>query len=369
MRALFVNENIGGHETVHIHLAAALRGRPDIQAEFFNVPPPALLRRLAGVPAPVLGRLDLDLQPLRAQLALSAQVRRQLRRRIDDVDVVHLYTHNAGLSPDLLRRVPTVVTLDSTNAMNAYQLPYRAPTRFTPHALRLTQLFERRVYAAATVIVANSDWAAASLRADYGVMDAQVIPFGVCAPDFDPPAAPGTGAQAMPRLAFVGRSLERKGGNRLLRLHQLRFADRCELVLVTKDQVEASRNVTVVPDLRPGDRRLWDLLRSCAALVLPSEIDQAPNAVLEAMAAGLPVIAFPTGAVPEMVRDSHTGIGAGRPPRRSNGIPGSARVGSSSPKETTGWRPPSRICSRTSTAASPWAPLDASAISRGTTPT
>lgn len=310
MRVLFINENIGGHRTVHIHLAAALRGRPDIEAEFLNVPPPSLVRRAAGVRAPVLGRLDLDLQPLRAQLALSAHVRRRLRRRLDDFDVIHLYTHNAGLlSFDLLGRRPTVVTLDGTNAMNAYQLPYRAPTRFTPHALKVTQLFERRVYAAATAIVANSGWVAASLRADYGVTDARlhVIPFGIRAPRFDPPAAPGTGRHRMPRLIFIGHSLERKGGNRLLRLHQRHFADRCELVLVTKDRVDESRNVTLVPDLHPGDGRLWDLLRGCACLVLPSEIDQAPNAVLEAMAAGVPVVAFPTGAVPEMVADGHTG--------------------------------------------------------------
>ena len=42
--------------------------------------------------------------------------------------------------------------------------------------------------------------------------------------------------------------------------------------------------------------------------VFPSEIDQAPNVVLEAAAAGLPVIALGVAALPEMVRHGATGF-------------------------------------------------------------
>ncbi|MEJ7770694.1 MAG: glycosyltransferase family 4 protein [Geodermatophilaceae bacterium] len=310
LRVLFVNENIGGHATVHLNLAAALGEYPDIRAEFLTVPPPSWLRRAVGVRVPPLDRLDLDLQPLRAQLALSAWVRRRLRHRLADADAVHLYTHNAGLvSAGLLRAVPTVVTLDGTNAMNAYRLPYRKPTRFTPRVLPLTQFFERKVYAAAGAVVANSAQAAESLRQDYGVSGDHVrlIRFGVTGPAFDPPAAPGTGPVRRPQIVFVGTSLARKGGQQLLRVHQRLFAQRCELVLVTHDRVPPASGVTVVDDLRPGDRRLWELLRESAVFVFPSGIDQAPNVVLEAMAAGLPVVACPVGAVPEMVRDGITG--------------------------------------------------------------
>jgi len=48
-------------------------------------------------------------------------------------------------------------------------------------------------------------------------------------------------------------------------------------------------------------------LRSGAAFVFPSVIDQAPNAVLEGMAAGLPVVAMRVAALPEMVVDGETG--------------------------------------------------------------
>ena len=218
MRVLFVNENIGGHATVHHHLANALLERGDVEAEFLTVPPPRGLRRLAGAAVPGLGALDLDLQPLRAQLALGAWVRARLAPRAARVDAVHIYTHNAGLlATHVLARVPTVVSLDTTNANNAYRLPYRMPTRFTPATVALTKPFERRVYDAAVTVVANSEWAARSLRDDYGVADAKirVFPFGIAAPAFPTPEAPGTAVTELPTLVFVGNQLRRKGGEML----------------------------------------------------------------------------------------------------------------------------------------------------------
>jgi alpha-maltose-1-phosphate synthase len=311
MKILFVNENIGGHATVHHHLANALALRPDIDAEFFDVPPAGLIGKVLRAPIPGLAALDADLQPLRAQLALSASVRMRLRSRLAGADVMHVYTHNAALlSVGHVRHVPTIVTLDSTNALNAYRLPYREPTRWTSLTVAATKPFERRVYGAAQRIVANSEWVASSLRNDYGITDDKlaVFPFGISSPNFDQPAAPGTANATMPRLVFVGRQLRRKGGEMLRELHQAHLADRCELVLVTNEPVAPGRNLTVINDIGPGDERLWDVLRAAAVFVFPSTIDSAPNAVLEAMAAGLPVIAVDTGALGEMVADGHTGL-------------------------------------------------------------
>ena len=97
MRVLFVNENIGGHATVHLNLERALSGHPEIEATFLHVPRPPLGRRIVSASVPGLGRLDLDLQPLRAQLAVSAFVRRRLLNIVADFDVIHVYTHNAAL--------------------------------------------------------------------------------------------------------------------------------------------------------------------------------------------------------------------------------------------------------------------------------
>jgi glycosyltransferase involved in cell wall biosynthesis len=310
VRALLVNENIGGHATVHHHLRAVADTRDDVDVRIVDVPPPGFWRKVAGVGVPGLSRVDADLMQARYQLAQSAWVARQLPRWLagsGPVDVVHFYTHNTAL---LARRalggLPYVVTLDSTTAQNNALHPARVATRFTALSTRTTFPFERAVYAGARTVVANSRWCAASVTGDYGIDPArvEVLPMGVPVPDL--PAAPSDGA--LPRVLFIGRGMERKGGNLLLDVHQRWLADRCELVLVTQDAVPAGRNVTVVDDVRPGDGRIGELLSGSALMVLPSRIDQWPNAVMEAMSYGVPPVVSAVGGIPEMVAGGAAGL-------------------------------------------------------------
>lgn len=53
---------------------------------------------------------------------------------------------------------------------------------------------------------------------------------------------------------------------------------------------------------------MWELLQRADIMCFPSTIDQAPNAVLEGAAAGLPVVAHPVAAIGEMVRHDVTGL-------------------------------------------------------------
>jgi glycosyltransferase involved in cell wall biosynthesis len=66
--------------------------------------------------------------------------------------------------------------------------------------------------------------------------------------------------------------------------------------------------IAVFNDITPGDPRLGEILRRSAAFVFPTVIDQAPNAIIEAMAEGVPVVASRVAAVPEMVEDGVTGF-------------------------------------------------------------
>ena len=146
-------------------------------------------------------------------------------------------------------------------------------------------------------------------------------------PTSDPARRRERPAGTLPQVVFVGRQLERKGALRLLRLHQEHLADECELVLVTPEPVPPGRNVRVVADVSVGSPKLWTVLRAAAVFAFPSTIDQASNAVIEALAAGVPVLGIQQGAMGELVTprtgrlvpagdDRATGRGAARTGRR-----------------------------------------------------
>jgi len=307
VRAHFVSENVGGHATLHLHLHEALEAHGDVDASLFEVPPAHLGRKLLAAPVPGLARLDLDLHPLRDQLARSAVVRRHLAGLSEPVDVLHLYTHNVGLlSVAHMARQPTVVSLDATNEQNGYRLPQRYPTRFTPLTVAATKVLERRVYRAATLVVAHSQWAASSLVDDYGVEEERirVIPFGIGVP----PRLTASPKEGLPRITFVGRSMERKGGWWLLDLWRKHLRDVATLTLVTPEPVAAEPGVKVVGDVRQGDGRVFELLADTAVYAFPSPIDPFGYSMIEAMVMAVPVVALGQAAVPEIVEDGVTGM-------------------------------------------------------------
>jgi len=309
-RLVMLNENLGGHATMHLNIMRVLAAHPEVDVVELDVPPASLLRRVVGAQVPGLAWLDVDLAPIRAQLALSATAHRMLKAAIaaGPVGVIHAYSqHVAMRSLSELRHHPSVVSTDGSAAQNAVQLPFRPPGRFTPFTTRVGEHFERRVFDAATIVVAQSEWCARAIRERYGLGPdrLRVIPFGIVPPPPVPatPRVPG----ALPEVTFTGTSLRRKGGLALLRAYRARLRGRCVLNLVTPEPVEPVDGVRVHSDIRPGDPRLGALLARSAVFALPTEIDKSPYSVVEAMFAGLPIVSTPVGAVPEMVVDGETG--------------------------------------------------------------
>ncbi len=310
-RLLMLNENLGGHATMHLNIYRALAEHPEVDFVALDVPPRSLARRIAGLRLPGLSRLDMDLASVRAQLAISTTGHRLLQAAIADgpVGAIHAYSQHVALrAVDELRAYPSVVSTDGSAAQNAVQLPFRRPGRFTPMTARVGERFEAKVFDAATIVVAQSEWCARAIRERYALDDdrLRVIPFGIFPPDpvEDGPEDP----DALPEVTFTGNSMDRKGGWALLRAFRSRLRGTCVLNLVTPEPIPPEPGVRVFSDVRPGDRRLVTMLARSAVFAFPSEIDKSPYSVLEAMFAGLPVVSTPVGGIPEMVLDGETGI-------------------------------------------------------------
>jgi glycosyltransferase involved in cell wall biosynthesis len=115
---------------------------------------------------------------------------------------------------------------------------------------------------------------------------------------------------------FVGRLVPVKNLPSLIRaMALLEPAQRPWLVLVgdgpERDEIQALADASGVSgDLCfLGERRDVDrLLQAADYLVLPSHFEGLSNAILEAMAAGCPVIASAVGGSPELVENGHTGL-------------------------------------------------------------
>jgi glycosyltransferase involved in cell wall biosynthesis len=167
---------------------------------------------------------------------------------------------------------------------------------------------------AADLVLAPSEVTAAEIRRDYRVDAVGVIPNVTGGLAIEPAA----GCEGEPGyLLFVGRLRIRKGVEVLLEaLRDVRGIRHVEL-RIAGDGEHRERLERRVSELEMGDRvtflgncdagRVRRLLAGAAALVVPSIYEGMPLVVLEAMAAGTPVVASAVSGIPEVVVDGETG--------------------------------------------------------------
>jgi glycosyltransferase involved in cell wall biosynthesis len=216
-----------------------------------------------------------------------------------------------------MRRVPTVISLDAT------PVNFDTVGRYYAHRPAAGSLFDRqahrlnrRVFHAAAGLVTWSEWVRQSLTDHYGVAPTRVrvLAPGAAAAYFDigerrvSRAAAGQRADGPARVLFVGGDFERKGGTLLLECMDGALAEHCELHLVTKEPVAPRRNVYVHYGLRPNSAELLQLFAAADIFVLPTYADCLAVVLMEATAAGLPVITTDVGALGEAVRPGESGL-------------------------------------------------------------
>ena len=194
--------------------------------------------------------------------------------------------------------------------------PGTVETRFRRFKAPLQILLGRWSAALADLVLAPSAATAAELERDYGVAGVRVLANVTGGLEVAPlPVAEAAGDY----LLFVGRLRIRKGIEVLLEaLARLAAAGPVPPLLLAGEGEHRSALERRARELGLGDRQVRFLGRASAgqvrflleharALVVPSTYEGMPLVVLEAMAAGLPVIASRVSGIPEVVVDGETG--------------------------------------------------------------
>ena len=301
LRIVFVLPSLagGGAERVIMTLAGALdRAR-------FDPTLVVLTRDGPLVPPDNLPVIDLGVRRMRwARWALA----RQLRALDPDIVLPTIGHMNIGvlsLRRWLRKRVRIVIR--ESNVPSA-----SLPTTKRPGLLRFLY---RRYYPRADHVIAPSEVVAAELRRDFRVDPAHltVLPQPVDATAFRDRAAQGPAGPIRhsgpgPRFVAAGRLTPQKGFDRLLPL--LRDApDEAHLTLLGAggllDDLRAQAAALGVSDkisFAGFQDNPWAFYAGADSFLLPSRWEGMPNAVLESLAVGTPVIATPeSGGVGEIV--------------------------------------------------------------------
>lgn len=254
--------------------------------------------------------LTVELVPCAGRLDKRAV--RQIRKLINDYNVSVLHTH--GYKADLygfVARWSTRVALVAT----CHNWPSRA------WSMRVYAFLDRLALRTFDQVVAISDpIRKILLRSGADAAKVKMIANGVemerfedACPSLKNEFAPGDG----PVVGFVGRLVPDKGGEILLRAAQqvLRSNPSTKFIFVG-DGPSRKHWETMATELGISDRVAFAGVRtdmpgvysSFDMLVLPSLCEAMPMCVLEAMAAGKPVVATRVGAIPKVVEPGNTGL-------------------------------------------------------------
>jgi glycosyltransferase involved in cell wall biosynthesis len=220
-------------------------------------------------------------------------------RRIAVVHTSELYSNIMFLPAAALARVP--VRIGSRREINAGKSAGQIA-------------LQRAAYTCAHRIVANADAVAARLRRECVPAEKiAVIPNGLDLNRFVPRLLP----DRLRRVVMVANLRPEKGHDALIAaaVDVLRqFPDaRFELIgdgteRARFERLVQERGMAGVISFAGHCENVPERLAAADIFVLPSESEAFPNAVLEAMAAGLPVIASAVGGIAEVVQDGRTGL-------------------------------------------------------------
>lgn len=253
------------------------------------------------------------------RLNWSNQIALTLRQLLRDAAVLHVHSVFQALTPvaAAMARHYDVPYLLAPRGALVPEL-FREKNRYLKTAW--AQLIERQTLRGASYmhVTSEAEYADAS-RLHLPLPPACVVPNGVDVPDFEelpPPSARMSELTAQPYILFLGRLSWKKGLDRLLA--SLPGTDMRLIVAGNDDEgyervlIERARQLGVTRQLQRvgpvhGSDKLW-LLKRARCLALTSYNENFGNVVVEAMAAGTPVVVTPEVAVQSHVQAARAGL-------------------------------------------------------------
>ena len=251
------------------------------------------------------------------RLAISSGMRRWIAERIGQFDVLH--THSVFLWPPWhaarsarMRGVPYVM------APRGMLVPEMIARRSRLAKALWLRFLERRNLAGADALHFTSERERLdAARLGIPVRRGVVIANGIDVEDASVSADSASRSDPDPYLLYLGRINWKKGLERLV--ESMRLALGVRAVIAGNDEEGCRESlVRLARDCGVTDRvqflgpiygaAKWRLLRDARALVLPSQSENFGNAVLEAMAAGIPVVVSPGVGLAAAVYDSGCGM-------------------------------------------------------------
>ena len=348
MRILHVNKGLhpGGGAAISMLRTAALQSAAGDEVTFFGMQDSrnGNHRYEEHFPRPVERSPASPLAQLRAagRFVYSLDAERGMTRVLDAFrpDIVHLHNVYHHLTPSVLRpisrrRIPAVMTVQDfklvcpTQGLFAHGQPCEACVGRRFHravqircrggslaasglcAAELSVHTALRSYAPVRLFLCPSAFVARKLRAGKVYPD-RLRPL----PHFVGPQAPPARTRPAQRIVYVGRLSRLKGVDLLIEaMANLPATARLDLAGDGRDRaaLEAAAERLAPDRIRflghLPEAEVADLIGSSSILVLPSRAyENQPLAILEAMAAGVPVVASAHSGIPELVEHEGTGL-------------------------------------------------------------
>ncbi|NCC32291.1 MAG: glycosyltransferase family 1 protein [Chloroflexia bacterium] len=300
----FMMDQIAGHVTNYRNLRQVADSDPELKADWCEI----FYYKQGGAIEQVREHL-LPFVPtyFSGNLRASVDMGRGLKAR--EYDALFTNASVAVFFSRTFRHVPTLIDFDSTpiqiDAMEAYT------TKRDPKPVEwLKYWLFRRMLHSATVLQAWSRWAKQSTVEDYGIPPEKIVinPPGINLRYWHPaPDQRGDTQRHPQRVLFVGGDFRRKGGEQLLEWYRTQDPTARELHIVTREPVASRRGLFIYDNMQPNSPELLRLYQQADLFVLPSLGECFGIATVEAMGAGLPVIASDVGGTADIIEPGRNG--------------------------------------------------------------